>query len=179
MVIAALIESEEADGSSDPFGAAWPRPTLQLLPDALDVDEALGATEEPARVEARPGATSGRALARAVAPSTIRSGVDVTQRRARRAEVQRRRRGLALVTTAAGLVCGLALPLSALGGSSAGRHAGETTATGSVYVVRSGDTLWSIATHFDQGGDPRPLAEAIAKETGSAAVVPGERIAIP
>jgi nucleoid-associated protein YgaU len=48
-----------------------------------------------------------------------------------------------------------------------------------VYVVRPGDTLWSIASRFDHGGDPRPLAEALAQETGSAIVVPGERIAIP
>jgi len=109
------------------------------------------------------------------------AGVDVARRRARRAAARRRRRALALGVIAAGLTCGLALPLTSLAGSPASASArplpvvaGET-----VYVVRPGDTLWSIAARFDRGGSPRPMAEALARETGSQVVVPGERIPIP
>ena len=77
----------------------------------------------------------------------------------------------------------LAVPVAALGGRPATPPASPSTAVvvpgSTVYVVQPGDTLWSIALAFDHGGDPRPLAEAIAKETGSAVVAPGERIRIP
>ena len=117
-------------------------------------------------------------------------GVDDARHGARRAAAQRRGRAVALTLLAAGLVCGLALPLSVLGGAPASQHAVPGSAVASqhatlsppgetVYVVRSGDTLWSIASRFDRGGDPRPLAEALAQETGSDVVVPGERITIP
>lgn len=99
---------------------------------------------------------------------------------ARRAAAVRRRQRLLLAALVAGLVVVLGLPVGVLGGAASmpkGRSAGGSAAT--VYVVQPGDTLWSIASHFDRTGNPRPLAEAIAKDTGSAAVVPGERIAIP
>ncbi len=108
-----------------------------------------------------------------------RAGVDVARRRARRAAVRRRRRGVLLGTVASGLVCALALPVSALGGSSGARHVHESVVSEAVYVVQPGDTLWSIALRFDHRGDPRALAAALARETGSAVVVPGERIPIP
>ncbi len=47
------------------------------------------------------------------------------------------------------------------------------------YVVQPGDTLWSIATRFDRGGDPRALVAQLAAQTGSEAVYPGERLRLP
>jgi LysM repeat protein len=49
------------------------------------------------------------------------------------------------------------------------------------YVVRSGDTLWSIAARLSVGSDPRPLIEAIERvdRVGAADIVPGERLVIP
>lgn len=110
----------------------------------------------------------------------VRRGPDVAWRRAQRARVQRRRRRLLSGLVAAGLCTALALPLSFLGGAAprALRVPGTTLTGATVYVVRPGDTLWSIAARFDHGGDPRPLAEALARETGSATLVPGERIAV-
>ena len=35
---------------------------------------------------------------------------------------------------------------------------------GYVYVVRPGDTLWSIATRLDPSGDPRPLVAQLEAE---------------
>ncbi|MGH9088273.1 MAG: LysM peptidoglycan-binding domain-containing protein [Acidimicrobiales bacterium] len=95
--------------------------------------------------------------------------------------VRRRRRGLLLGVAAAGMVAALAVPVAALGGRPAAPPGSAVAAIpgATVYVVQAGDTLWSIAARFDAGGSPRPLAEALARETGSAAVVPGERITVP
>ena len=56
--------------------------------------------------------------------------------------------------------------------------AAAATAGGVRYVVQPGDTLWSIATRFDHGGDPRALVAQLAAQTGTEAVVP-RRAAAP
>lgn len=170
MAIAALVEIDGGPGGEgDLLEMPWPRPVLRVVPAGTDRRGAGETQADPVGDEP------------ASAVLGVRRGPDVTVRRAARARVQRRRRRLVLGVAAAGLCAGLALPLSVLGGATP-QAVGVpgTTLTGStVYVVQAGDTVWSIASRFDRGGDPRPLAEAIAKETGSATVVPGERIAIP
>jgi nucleoid-associated protein YgaU len=112
----------------------------------------------------------------------VRRGLDVAIRRRRRRARQVRRRRLALGVAVVALVTGLAVPWSATGGRALARpiaRYGPSVASATVYVVQPGDTLWSIATKFDRVGDPRSLARAIARETGSDTVVPGERIAVP
>jgi LysM repeat protein len=49
------------------------------------------------------------------------------------------------------------------------------------YVVRSGDTLWSIATRFAPSTDPRLTVDAITSTNGldPAALVPGQELSIP
>ncbi len=49
------------------------------------------------------------------------------------------------------------------------------------YVVRSGDTLWSIASRIARGDDPRPLVEVIAQvnHVEAGALVPGRTLVIP
>jgi hypothetical protein len=49
------------------------------------------------------------------------------------------------------------------------------------YVVRDGDTLWSIATRVAHGGDPRPLVDAIEAENDvmAGALVPGMTLTVP
>jgi Tfp pilus assembly protein FimV len=49
------------------------------------------------------------------------------------------------------------------------------------YVVRAGDTLWSIATRFEPSTDPRVVIDAIASANGvdPGALVPGQRLSIP
>ncbi len=80
---------------------------------------------------------------------------------------------------------GLALALLAfpLGGSGGASH---TTGSASAvqihpgsYIVRAGDTLWSIAQRTDPTGDPRPMVSQLAAEIGSYNLVPGERVVIP
>lgn len=64
----------------------------------------------------------------------------------------------------------------ALGG---GREAIPTARTS--YLVRDGDTLWSIAERLAPGDDPRPLVDAIATANGveAGALVPGSTLVIP
>ena len=49
------------------------------------------------------------------------------------------------------------------------------------YVVRGGDTLWSIAERVAPGEDPRPLVDAIVTENrvDAGALVPGSTLVIP
>lgn len=48
-----------------------------------------------------------------------------------------------------------------------------------VYVVKPGDTLWSIAQELDPTGDPRDLVDRLADAAGGASLVPGQRIELP
>ncbi len=56
-----------------------------------------------------------------------------------------------------------------------------TTVASHRYVVRSGDTLWSIASRIAQGEDPRPIVDAItqANQVDAGALVPGRTLVIP
>lgn len=66
----------------------------------------------------------------------------------------------------------LVLPIRALGGTT-----GAPT-TGREYVVRSGDTLASIAARVG-GGNVVALERHLADEAGSTVLVPGEHLLIP
>ncbi|HXY46093.1 MAG TPA: LysM peptidoglycan-binding domain-containing protein [Acidimicrobiales bacterium] len=50
---------------------------------------------------------------------------------------------------------------------------------GYMYVVRPGDTLWSIATRLDPGGDPRSLVAQLAAEVPGGTLQPGARLRLP
>jgi LysM repeat protein len=56
-----------------------------------------------------------------------------------------------------------------------------TSAAVHTYVVRPGDTLWSIAERLRPGEDPRPLVDAIQRANGVSAgeLVPGQSLEIP
>jgi hypothetical protein len=92
-------------------------------------------------------------------------------------EVRRRRTLLAMMGLALAL---LAFPLGGFGGAShtTGSASAAQIHPGS-YVVRAGDTLWSIAQRTDPTGDPRPMVSQLAAEIGSYNVVPGEQVTIP
>jgi nucleoid-associated protein YgaU len=49
------------------------------------------------------------------------------------------------------------------------------------YVVRDGDTVWSIASRLQTRGDPRPLVDAIqaANDVDPGALRPGQTLVIP
>ncbi len=93
-----------------------------------------------------------------------------------------RRRRVVLGMVAAGLLVALALPWSGTGGSLATPGpalAGETVAPHATYVVRPGDTLWSIATRLDPSGDPRVVVARLEAQIGGDSVVPGEQLVLP
>jgi hypothetical protein len=87
--------------------------------------------------------------------------------------VQRRR--VVLIAVVAVLLVLLMLPIRALGGKTV---AGSAPTAGQEYVVRSGDTLASIATQVG-GGNPSGTEQQLAAEAGSTVLVPGEHLLIP
>ncbi|MEW6059747.1 MAG: LysM peptidoglycan-binding domain-containing protein [Actinomycetota bacterium] len=50
-----------------------------------------------------------------------------------------------------------------------------------VYVVRPGDTLWSIARAVAPSEDPRPLVDSIAaaNDVEAGSIVPGQALLVP
>ena len=88
-----------------------------------------------------------------------------------------RRRRLAVVATGAVVAGFWAGPLA----SALGDPHQPVAVSQQHYVVRAGDTLWSIATRLAPGQDPRPVADAIqtANHLDPGALVPGQSIVIP
>ena len=99
-----------------------------------------------------------------------------------RTRVRRRRLAAAFLCTA------LALIVSAPVAGALSRHGGSVRvgvhparASEQVYVVRVGDTVWSIAERMAGGRDPRVLVDAIAARNriDAGAIVPGQSIVVP
>jgi len=99
--------------------------------------------------------------------------------------VLRRRRLVAIAALVLLLMVvwfGLQAALGRIGGSplaTTGAPGGLQPAASRVWIVRSGDTLWTIAEAMDPRGDVRPLVDRLAAEVGSTTLYPGESIAIP
>lgn len=114
---------------------------------------------------------------------------DATAGRPRREvpAVYRRRRlvaaGLGLLFVAAVLVVAQLIGAGTGGGplttTGAAAGPGIVPAGATSYVVRPGDTLWSIAAALAPGRDERPLVDRLAKEIGGVDLYPGEVIPIP
>jgi len=122
-----------------------------------------------------------------VAPPADESVVRIKAGHRASTSVRVRRRRLALAVILVGIGIALALPVSALAGrpvsSGSDSGAGTPVATplkpGTVYTVRAGDNLWSIATRLDPTGDPRIDVAQMAGETRSDTLMVGERIRLP
>jgi hypothetical protein len=84
-------------------------------------------------------------------------------------------RRVILATVVVVLLVLLMLPIRALGGKTVGA---ATPVAGQVYVVRSGDSLASIAARVG-GGNVAGLERQMAAATGSTVLVPGEHLLIP
>ena len=50
---------------------------------------------------------------------------------------------------------------------------------GYLYVARPGDTLWSIASKLQPGGDPRPLVAQLEQQLHGAELVAGDELKLP
>lgn len=190
MAIAPLLDTPGAGSEGAGGELPWPLPprpglrVVQAVPGwVADGSELAPDGGDPAGWDdAGSASVAPWGLEHAGAPRGVGAPRRAERRRPSEA-VARRRRRLLLAVAAVGIVVALAAPVTLLGGRPAkvpAAAAGSAATAGStVYVVQPGDTLWSIAVRFDAGGDPRPLAQALARQTGSATVVPGERIAIP
>lgn len=189
MAIASWDLEGIAPDACDLLEVPWPKPVLRVVSAGADRLPDEDTEEPPAAPAARWASSTGDRQGVAAMGARIpvvglaaapRQGCDVGVRRRQRAAVRTRRRRFVLAAVVVGLAVGLGLPLRALGGAPApAPRAAAAVATEALYVVQPGDTLWSIASRLDPHGDPRALAEALAKQTGSEAVVPGERLAIP
>lgn len=103
--------------------------------------------------------------------------------------VYRRRRllavGLLLLVIAAVLVLAQSTLAGTGGGPLTTTGAAATPsdsmapAAASVWVVRPGDTLWSIARSLDPNGDIRPLVDRLSSQVHGGNIYPGETIALP
>ena len=96
-----------------------------------------------------------------------------TERTGPSARVQRRRAILVAVVVV--LLVLLMLPIRALGGKTI---AGAAPTAGQEYVVRSGDTLASIAMRAGSA-NIAGMEHQLANEAGSTVLVPGEHLLIP
>ncbi len=146
---------------------ARPRPALRL------VEFPVLAPPAPGRalpVESRP--THLRPRSQRIAGPTPLAGSH-----GRASAVVRRRRALLGLVVGALLVL-LALPVGAIGGRALPSRT-IALRSGTEYVVRPGDTLWSIALRLDPTGDPRTVVARLAAETGSDTIVPGEHLRLP
>jgi len=93
------------------------------------------------------------------------------------------RRRVAAVITALVLVwlavSAVTAAVGALTSSPAGASAGAGAPAAATHVVRSGETLWSIATGLGVSGDIRDAVDAIAEANGAEVLVPGQVLVIP
>jgi hypothetical protein len=72
--------------------------------------------------------------------------------------------------------------LARIGGgplTTTGATTGQEPVASQEWVVRPGDTIWTIAQAIDPRGDVRPLVDQLSAEVGNAALYPGEVIQLP
>jgi hypothetical protein len=102
----------------------------------------------------------------------------------RATRVRRRRLAvlLAVVVLAvlAVLAVRLAIALSDIGGSPGPEPLddGQAPVAGRQYVVRPGDTLWTIATELAPDADPRPVVDALREANGGPVLEVGARLTV-
>ena len=159
---------------------------LYFDPDFSDVvvDEPIGYAAQP-RTRA---ATQGPGRAASTSLHSARSGypspttVAAPRQLERLAPRVRRHHGVLPMAATAVVLAGAWLGVGVLrgGAPSISRLAGSTATHGSAsYVVRPGDTLWSIATRLEPTGDPRPLVSELAAQLRGGTLVVGETLHLP
>jgi hypothetical protein len=78
-----------------------------------------------------------------------------------------------------GALAGRGAVASSLSSCPAGGASSLGAAPCAAYVVKPGDTAWSIAVRYDRGADPRPLADMLESEAGGGGLQPGETVLVP
>jgi hypothetical protein len=98
-------------------------------------------------------------------------------RRPSRAVLLRRRLVAALVLASVLWLAGWVL--GSLGGGPLASTEPARPVPSRTYVVQPGDTLWSVASRLDRGGDVRRTVQALAEANGGSAIVVGQRLVLP
>lgn len=97
-------------------------------------------------------------------------------------QLQSRRSGVGAVGVALVVLAFALLLLSGVSGAIGAdplTSSDQPGAPSARYVVQPGDTVWSIATELAEGGDVRPVVDAIVDVRGTAPLQPGETILLP
>jgi hypothetical protein len=88
-----------------------------------------------------------------------------------------RRRRILAVVLALGIVVAVGKAGAALGGTPlVTPERPSASPIVSSFVVRPGDSLWTIAQRIAPGADPRPIVDALARDRHDAPLQPGETI---
>jgi hypothetical protein len=72
--------------------------------------------------------------------------------------------------------------LARIGGgplTTTGATSGRETVAAQEWVVKPGDTIWSIAEAIDPHGDVRPLVDRLSAEIGNSPLYAGQVIQLP
>lgn len=185
------------------YGEAWLERELIAIRYRADagypaLDRRMLGTVQPATIErsvvghpaaGRPAtsrSSTGRAARHLDTSDPERRACDLREATPTRAGVAAEPRGLrrllpgvATLAALAGIWAGAGLlatvhrpPLGVLPGS-------VKTPAGYVYVVRPGDTLWSIASRLQPGGDPRVLVAKLERQVSAGTLEPGSRLMLP
>lgn len=123
------------------------------------------------RAPRRAGAEGGRADSVSVAPAAVGAAhLGARPARARRRRVAVAAAGAVVALSAVGIGFGVGHASAELEGPAPARP---------IYVVQSGDTLWTIAGRVAPGVDTARAVAALRDAAGGAALTPGQRIELP
>lgn len=167
-VVAAVPKGEWRYSQGKPALQGAPALRLVKSGDWVFVDGMVRRSQHPVRPNER--GTPGTGISRRVRVSSLTGALEAT------------RRALVCAATIACLF-GLWFGAGALASSRGTRvvpPAGAVaTANGYRYVVRPGDTLWSIASAYEPASDPRPLVAELSNEIGNRPLEAGETLILP
>jgi len=152
---------------------------LVAFPPAITVRRLI---DDPGEASSRRAAQFGeRALAASSATAVSAIQLSVGHRRvaARPRGLRRLLPGAATLAVlvsawvATGALAGVHRPPLSVPASSVKVHGGY------LYTARAGDTLWSIASGLEPGGDPRPLVAELEQQLHGAQLVAGDELKLP
>ncbi len=188
------VLAQELVAFPPPAGPAVSRPAQRAAhrPELVRAVRAVPQGSAPARVagceaaRVHDGVTSRRAVARAAeaTPSAVGTLDRATSARSR--QVAPRSRGLRRLLPGAATLAVLASVWFGTGALSSLHRPALTVPAAAVkvhggylYIARPGDTLWSIASGLQPGGDPRPLVAELEQQLHGAKLVAGDRLTLP
>ncbi len=188
------VLAQELVAFPPPAGPAVSRPAQRPAhrPGLVRAVPAVPQGSAPARVAGCEAArvhdevTSRRAVARAAEATPPAVGTLDHATSARSRQVAPRSRGLRRLLPGAATLAVLASVWFGTGALSSLHRPALTVPAAAVkvhggylYIARPGDTLWSIASGLQPGGDPRPLVAELEQQLHGAQLVAGDRLTLP